>query len=437
MKRAIIVLVIMSLCMPLFAGGAREAEAEVKTVRMWTFLNPEGATSGRNLALRRIIENFEAENPDIRIVVEPQQWDVMTSQFFAAHRAGNAPDIQWVISYDLGSAIEQGALQDLQSLFLDDWTQAEVDDIDDAFFRWGETDGKNYQITFSRNYFSLIYRKDLFEKHGISLPLRSWDGLVQAAVQLTGVDQATGIDRYGLGQAYGLGKIDPPIFVYDALTHQDDIFHPDGRANWTTPQMVRALERMSEMVHRYQITPEAAVTYDIEDVYQDFMAGRYAMMTGASVRIPALRAGANFDPSTIELMHYPGDGSGDFGQGMFSGWAVGVWSGSQVKDEAGRFLEYMASSEADELWVLEGGQVPMRKSTIERLSDFFADPANDYLRTTAEGFANYTYVTPTSFTISGWREDMNLAAQEVIMNRVDPRTALQRVERDFNDRYGR
>lgn len=437
MKKVLLLMVVLSLAFTLYGAGRAGAEEDVKVVRMWTFLNPEGATSGRNLALRKIIDNFEAENPGIRISVEPQQWDIMTSQFFAAHQAGNAPDIQWVISYDLGSAIEQGTLQDLQSLFLDEWTDEEIDDIDDAFFRWGETDGKNYQITFSRNYFSLIYRTDLFEKHNISLPLKNWDELVEAAEKLNGIDQTTGIRRYGLGQAYGLGKIDPPIFVYDALTHQEDIFHRDGRANWTTPQMVRALQRMSDMVHVSQITPEAAVTYDIEDVYQDFMAGRYAMMTGASVRIPQLRDGANFDPDTIELMHYPGDGSGDFGQGMFSGWAVGVWSGSAVKEEAGKFLEYMMSPEADELWVLDGGQVPIRKSTITSLSSFFDDPANEYLKTTADGFSNYCYVTPTDFTISGWREDMNQAAQEVIMNRVDPLAALERIQRDFNNRYSR
>ena len=84
------------------------------------------------------------------------------------------------------------------------------------------------------------------------------------------------------------------------------------------------------------------------------MAGKYAMITGASVRIPALRQGANFDPQSIEIIHYPGDGSSPFGRGLFSGWAVSVWSKSKVIDEAGMFLEYMMSPEADKLWVLYG-----------------------------------------------------------------------------------
>jgi multiple sugar transport system substrate-binding protein len=440
MKKVVFVLLILMFIIGTISAAGRtetSATGEKKVVKMWTFLNPEGATSGRNLALKKIIEQFEAENPNISIVVEPQQWDVMTNKFFAAHQAGNAPDIMWVISYDLGTAIEQGMLADLESLFLDDWSAEEIADIDDAFFEWGETNGKHYQITHSRNYFALIYRKDLLEKAGVQLPFKGWDDMVQAAVKMTGVDPATGMLRYGLGQSFGLGKVDPPIFTYDALTHQDDIFNADGTANWTTPEMVRAVSRMSDMVKRYKVTPEEAVTFDIEDVYQDFMAGKYAMITAASVRVPTLRAGANFDPSTIEIIHYPGDGTSDFGRGLFSGWAVSVWSKSKVIDEAGMFLEYMMSPEADKLWVMDGGQVPIRKSTITALGDFFGKPENDYLRVTAEGFANYCYATPTAFPIPSWREDLNAVAQDVIYNNTAPLAALQKMQNEFNARVGK
>lgn len=439
-KIAMFLVVGMLLTGLLFANAAQEENSgaqEDKVVRMWTFLNPEGATSGRNLALSKIIDQFEADNPNIDIVVEPQQWDVMTNKFFVAHQAGNAPDLQWVISYDLGTAIEQGALQDLESLFLNDWSDEEIADIDDSFFRWGETNNKHYQITFSRNYFALIYRKDLLEEYNIDFPFASWDDMVAAAAKMTGEDPDTGLMRYGLGQAYGLGKVDPPIYTYEALTTQKDIFNADGTANWTTDEMVNSLTRMSDMVKKYGITPESAVNMDIEDVYQDFMAGKYAMITGASVRIPAIRAGANFDPETVEIIHYPGDENSDFGKGLFSGWAVGVWSKSKVKEEAGKFLEYMMSPEADKLWVLDGGQVPIRKSTITALSDFFTLPENDYLKVTAEGFAKYCYTTPTAFPIPGWREDLNLAAQDVMYNNADPLAALEKVQADFNKRVGK
>ncbi len=436
MKRLFMLALITCLALPLFATGETEAEAEEKTVTMWTFLNPEGAESGRNLALAKIISNYEEANPNTTIEVEPQQWDIMTSKFLAAHQAGNAPDIQWVISYEIGNAIDLGALEPFENLFLDDWTEEEVADISDSFWEWGAEPDKHYQITFSRNYFSLMYRQDLMDEYGISTPFESWDDLISAAQTLTGRDEEIGIDRYGLGQAFGTGKVDPPVFTYIALDKQGTLFTEEGRAMFATPEVEESLQLMIDMITEYGITPETAVSYDQEQVFQDFIAGRYAMIVGAAVRVPTLRGQASsFPPESITLGFYPdANGDGEPAPGGISGWAVGVWSGSPVKQEAGRFLEYMASPEADQLWVLDGGQVPMRMSTIDALSDFFAQPENEYLKTMAEGFAEHSWATPADFPISGWREDLNLAAADVLVNGMSISAALEKAEAAFNRR---
>src|SRR5690625_2918134 len=90
-----------------------------QTVRMWTFLNPSG-TAPREVALAQIIEDFEAENPDIKIEVEAQVWDQMTPKFLAAHSARNAPDVIWISTDLLGDVISAGAVADLNELFIND-----------------------------------------------------------------------------------------------------------------------------------------------------------------------------------------------------------------------------------------------------------------------------------------------------------------------------
>lgn len=440
MRRLLMVLVALAVASTLFASGQSESEAveaeETTTITMWTFLNPEGATGGRNLALKKIIDNYEKANPNVDVVVEPQQWDVMTSKFFAAAEAGNAPDIMWVISHELGTAIELGVLEPLENLFIGDWSRSEVEDISDSFWDWGAQNGNHYQITFSRNYFSLMYRQDLFDQYGIETPLEDWDALIGAAQQLTGRDEELGLDRWGLGQAFGTGKVDPPIYTYIALDKQGDLFTDDGRADFATPEVAESLDLMIDMITDYGITPETAVSYDQEELFQDFIAGRYGMIVGAAVRIPSLRSQAsNFPPESIRLAFYPdADGDGEPSPGGISGWAVGVWSESPIKEEAGRFLEYMVSPEADELWVTDGGQVPMRKSTLDSLSDFFSQPENAYLQTMAEGFANYSWATPADFPTSGWREDLNLAAADVLVNGMETMEALEKAENAFNRR---
>jgi multiple sugar transport system substrate-binding protein len=192
---------------------------------------------------------------------------------------------------------------------------------------------------------------------------------------------------------------------------------------------------MVDMITKHKITPETAVSYDQEEVFQDFTAGKYGMISGAAVRVPTLRREAKaFDPLSIQLIFWPGWSGGDYARGLFSGWAVGVWSKSKVMEEAADFLQFMMNEESDKLWVLDGGQVPVRKSTITALGSFFADPENEYLKKMAEGFAKYCWVTPTDVTISGWREDLNKAAQDVVVNGTDPLEALKKVAKDFNDR---
>ena len=69
--------------------------AEDVTIRMWTFLDPTDTSNGRSIALQKMIDRFESENPGVKIVVEPQQWDTMTGKFMAAATSGEAPDIMW------------------------------------------------------------------------------------------------------------------------------------------------------------------------------------------------------------------------------------------------------------------------------------------------------------------------------------------------------
>ena len=247
------------------------------TIRMWTFLNPAGS-SGREVALRQIIENFEAENLGIKVVVEPQQWDVMTSKFLAAHQVGNAPDICWVLDDDLGAALELDALADFESMFLSEWSEEDIQDVDDAFWRIGNKDGKHYQVTLSRNYISIIYRKDLLETKGIEVPIMTWDDLIVAAKELTEVDPETGIMRWGLGQAFATEQADPPLIVQGILNEQPSLFAEDGTARWSTEAGIRALEMLRNMILVHGITPESAVTSSVEDMYQEFSAGKYAMI---------------------------------------------------------------------------------------------------------------------------------------------------------------
>ena len=403
---------------------------EKKTVRMWTFLDPTNTTNGRSVALQQIIDKFESEHPDIQIVVEPQDWASMSTKFFAAHAAGNAPDICWIIMDEMGAALDLNSLEPLENLAIGQWSADEIADIDDAFWQFGVRDGKHYQITFSRNYVTLYYRADLFAENNIEIP-RTWDELI-AAQKLTGFDEKLGVQRYGFGLGLATEDVDPQIMTNMILADQGTLFNEDGTANWANESGEKALETMCKFITEYGITPETAISTTGEELWTDFEAGKLAMISGGAIRVNTVRNNCVYDPEAVQIMLWPtADGEGH-APGVINGWCVGVWSGSQVKEEAGLFLEAMVSPEADKLWVELGGQPAMRQSTLENAKDYIEK--NQFLSVISEGFLTAGYPQPTDFSVSSWKNDLNNAAQKVLVEGMSAMDALEAVAQDFNDR---
>ncbi len=394
-----------------------------ETITMWTFLDPADTTNGRSVALAQMIEEFEADNPGVKVQVEPQDWNTMTAQFLAAHATGDAPDLIWCISDGLCGVLDAGALVPLEDLFMGDWTEEEIADVDDPFFQFGERDGKHYTLTLSKNAVVLYYRQDLLDAAGLSVPT-TFDELKTAAEALTGTDEETGIQRYGLGQAFSLTSSDYQLITNYIHNEQGSLFNEDGTANWATEAGVAAVNWTKDMIDS-GFTPMESVNTTNEDTITEFEAGKYGMLVLGAVRLPSIRAAASFDPASVQIAPIPGGC-------VLDGWFAGVWSGSEHQEMAGKFLEKMYSPEADKLWVELGGQAPVRKSTIDNLE---ITDENSYLQVMLDAF-DTGFLCPNDMTYTGYKVNLNDTIQQV-MSGVDPMEALEKTAADFNSANNR
>ena len=102
-----------------FAVAASSSYAQT-VVTMWTFLDP-AKTSGREVALKNMIDSFEKANPTIKVKVEPQVFSELMAKFLAAHNTGAAPDIIWVNTENMGALMKSGAAADLNELITSKW----------------------------------------------------------------------------------------------------------------------------------------------------------------------------------------------------------------------------------------------------------------------------------------------------------------------------
>jgi multiple sugar transport system substrate-binding protein len=437
MKKRMIGLIVLTIIVSasLFGGAAGDKTSSgVTTIRMWTFLDPT-KTDGRSVALKTIIDNFEAANPGVKVEVEPQNWGTMTAKFLDSASSKTAPDICWCLLDEMGGVLDANALEPFENLFLKNWTPAQIDDISDAQWDFAVRNGKHYQVTLSKNMIIILYREDLFKQNGIGIP-KTWDELFAAAKKLTGTDPATGIMRYGLGQSFTTENSDAQILANMLLETQGSPFDSRGRANWANENGRRALQLTVDTI-KSGITPESALTTTVDDVFLEFGAGKYAMMVGGAVRVPNVRQTASFDPNAVQLMLFPSFGGQKNSPGVMTGWSVGVWSGSSNKELAGKFVEAMISPESDKLWVQTGGQVPVRKSTSTALASWLADPSRIYLKVTSEGFVKAGWSQPTDTPVGGWKFDLNQAVQNVLVNGMAIDAALKATADQFNSRHSK
>ena len=140
-KRISAFLVTVALTVPLLTGTAL-----AETVRIWTFLNPDGK-AGREQVLKTLISNFEAAHPGTKIEVEPQNYQTMVDKFYAAHQTKTAPDVMFIYTSRLFDGIKIGAFANLNELFVKNWSAEDVADVDGAFWRYGATPTARYQVT--------------------------------------------------------------------------------------------------------------------------------------------------------------------------------------------------------------------------------------------------------------------------------------------------
>jgi multiple sugar transport system substrate-binding protein len=400
------------------------------TIRMWTFLNPAG-TSPREVALAQIITRFERANPGIKVSVEPQVWDQLSPKFLAAARAGNAPDITWVVTDMLGESMQSGELADLRPLFIDRWTDAQRAGRKDAFWDTCSIDGKQYCLVTSRNYIAILYRRDLFQQAGIDpASLNTWPAFTAAAQKLTQRNAAGEVTRWGFGQAFSETQADPQMMIPVMLGLQGKLFESNGRAAFATPAGIAALTRQIGMVTEAKVTPPDAVGWTVDDDYEAFAAGRVAMMEGASVRVSTLQAKLGADK--VGMLLWPGENGKEHSPGMTAGWAVTLWSHGKNIPAAAKFLEYFTGPEADTILVQTAGQMPTTPESRAASADYLNRPENAYLSVAAEGVAKYSWLVPTNIAAYGFRQVLNRAAQEVLTSKTAPEAALKAAEQTFN-----
>ncbi len=229
--------------------------------------------------------------------------------------------------------------------------------------------GHRYRLPANFGAVIFFYRKDLFDKAGISVPT-TWDELIAAGQKLTG----NGV--YGIGIAGKSGNTE----LFNEMCYWMGQAGGDP-LHMTAPGSQQALKLVHDMIHVYKIAPPDTVTADYTSLTTAFESGKLAMW----ITWDGIYAGILNFPQVVKNGYklgvaHPPKGPNNNGT-IISNWGWSINKYSKYPDAAARFIDYAASLQS-EILLAKTGNTPSRTAAL-------SDPAVQKALPQAQSDADY------------------------------------------------
>jgi multiple sugar transport system substrate-binding protein len=299
-------------------------------------------------ALEKLVADFEAEYPDIKVeLVYQGDYGALQQKLIAAVAAGNPPTI--------AQQYENWTTQFLDALVpLGDYLDPEV--LGDVLpnLREGNTYpqvGKLVTVPFNKSIIVLYYRPDLVPE-----PPETWEEFLDIACKLTVDEDGDGVpERYGTA----LRPPNPEIFLTFLEQASGSILSPD----WTEVTLndergIQAIKFAAELskcaliqgAYISDVLPEGIVA-----MFLDTSAGYPHNQNGAKAGGYELRVA--LAPAGPENRHT-----------MIQGTNLGVFSMGQTEEQilaAVKLVEFLLRPENTAYWAIQTGYIPVTQGGIE------------------------------------------------------------------------
>jgi sorbitol/mannitol transport system substrate-binding protein len=242
-----------------------------------------------------------------------------------------------------------------------------------------------YAVPFYGESSFLAYRKDLFDKAGLTMPAKpTWQQISDFAAKLD--DKANGVSGICLRGKPGWGESLAP-FTTVANTFGAQWFDKDWNAKLTSPEFKAAANFYVNLIRDHGEVGASSAGFS--ECGTRYTQGNAAMWYDATVM-----AGTNEDPSSSKIVGKSGYAPAPVVKTQASGWlytwALGIPKVAKDKDAAWKFMAWMT----DKAYVQKVGQtygwnrVPpgVRQSTYD-IPDY-SKAAQAYAKPTLDGIAD-------------------------------------------------
>lgn len=291
-------------------------------------------------AATQLVQEFEEQNPGIKIKPSFIPWDGMHGKYLIALKTGNAPDI---LSIAVGWGYEWSKAGFL--LPLDQFINNSSTDFGDwmaGAWNTGVIEDAVYGIPYRSDCIALFYNKDLFVKAGLDpeQPPQDWNQYLDYAIQLTKkVDGIYGSGLITAGEPLNLATRVLP-FVYQ--NNGSILNNTKTEAVINQKPAVDAIKWVTELYTKYQVEPKSNIQNDAESIMELFKEGKIAMVMGGQYNIPQVLNQTEINLGTALLPKNPTTGKRTV---LMGGWNLTITKDAENPESAFKFIEFLSRAD--------------------------------------------------------------------------------------------
>lgn len=387
-------------------GTASNGEGSTNVIDFWTpFSGDDGPY------MKEIVEEYNDSQDEyiINLQIEPNE-DYYRNLDLAINDGKHTPDLLVMHNEQIISYVEKGLLREMDNFVDENLTEVYHENgIGGAIIN-----EQVYGIPLDIHSMLLFWNKDMFEAAGLDpeVPPANREEFIEFAKQLTNPNDK----EYG----FVVPTLWPQEFIVPTLVAQNGgSLYKDGRANYTSDEVVDALQFELDLIEKHKVSPTDVQT---DGELTLFLQGKNAMHLNGPWML------GQWEKSDLNLGVARVPQLGTENQSVFakSHNFVVLESTDEEKDKGiSDFLEYV--SENSLAWG-ESGQAPASKATYE--SDEFKE-LNDQGHVMASQFDDAVF----SPKVENWDmavDPLRDAINSILLGQKDIDDALKEAEEEAN-----
>ncbi|WP_433349543.1 sugar ABC transporter substrate-binding protein [Microtetraspora malaysiensis] len=295
-------------------------------------------------------------------------WPEAQKKWTTALAGGEGPDVTEFGNDQVAAWVQQEALADITDLVKSD---PDLQQIPQNLWSYETIDGKIYAAPWGGGTRAVLYRKDWFDKLGLSVPT-TWDELVTAAKTIV-EKQGKDVDGFAFNGGSDANMSLSP-FVWSA---GGDFAAFEG-GKWvgklTEPGFKEGFQFYTDLVAKDGVSGKGRLTQNSVDIAQRFAAGKVGMYVTGGWDIASIKeqSKGKVDESKMAFFSLPAkDGSGP-APAFQGGNDIAIWKDTKNPELAAEYLKLAAGKEFGVRYAKEGGLLPLFPDALAEMGN---DPA--------------------------------------------------------------